>query len=242
MPGVGPWLHALEQTTHHQGQAIFQQQVIHSDGHSSPLEISVRHLHRLGRDHLICVGRNNSAQLLLAERLQRLSDHDGLTGLYNRRYFDETLTTEWRRLSREKTPLGLLMIDVDHFKSFNDHLGHQAGDDALKKLATALDDNLMREGDCVCRYGGEEFAVILPGADEKQCLKVARRLHDAIAELNIRHPDSPHPKGLLTISIGAASLMPMPQRNPQDLIKQADDALYRAKHAGRDRTCLAEQE
>ena len=155
MPGAIKWLEELSSMIHSQGDAIFQKRVIRRDGQNRPLEVSVRPLRRLGRDYLICVGRDNSEQLQLAARLQQLSHQDGLTGLFNRRYFDKTLISEWRRLRREQTPLGLLMLDVDHFKHFNDELGHQAGDDALQQVATALNSCLMREGDCVCRYGGE---------------------------------------------------------------------------------------
>ncbi|GAA6131226.1 sensor domain-containing diguanylate cyclase [Halopseudomonas sabulinigri] len=240
MPEAGTWLKAVKNLIHNQGDAIFQQHVVDANGRITPLEISARHLRRLGRDYLICVGRNNSEQLEIAERLQRLSNQDGLTGLYNRRYFDKTLLSEWRRLRRENTPLGLLMLDVDHFKRFNDLLGHQAGDDALQRLANAMSSCLMREGDCVCRYGGEEFAVILPGADLPQCMQVARRIHEAVELMALAHPDTSIDSGLLSVSIGAASLQPMPEWSPHDLIKQADAALYRAKAEGRNRTCEAE--
>ncbi|MGI3129554.1 diguanylate cyclase [Halopseudomonas pachastrellae] len=239
MPGAIKWLAELRNMIHSQGNAIFQKRIIRRDGRSSPLEVSVRHLRRIGRDYLICVGRDNSEQLQLAARLQQLSHQDGLTGLFNRRYFDKTLVSEWRRLRREQTPLGLLMLDVDHFKRFNDELGHQAGDDALQQVATALNSCLMREGDCVCRYGGEEFAVILPGAGPQQCVQVAERIHDAIATLGIRHPNTTVAEGLLTVSVGAASLLPQPEWSPHDLVRQADTALYRAKAAGRNRSQLA---
>lgn len=242
MPGAITWLKELSSMIHSQGDAIYQKRVTRRNGQNRPLEVSVRHLRRLGRDYLICVGRDNSEQLQLAARLQQLSHQDGLTGLFNRRYFDKTLISEWRRLRREQTPLGLLMLDVDHFKHFNDELGHQAGDDALQQVATALNSCLMREGDCVCRYGGEEFAVILPGAGASQCLQVAERIHDAIAKLNIRHPHTTVEHGRLTVSIGAASLIPQPQWSPHDLVHQADTALYQAKSGGRNRSQLSKPE
>lgn len=240
IPDAPQWLADLKNMLHQQGNAIFQKRVIHHDGHTLPLEVSVRHLRRMGRDYLICVGRNNSEQLQMAAHLERLSQQDGLTGLFNRRYFDKTLISEWRRLRREQTPLGLLMLDVDYFKRFNDELGHQAGDDALQQLATALNSCLMREGDCVCRYGGEEFAVILPGADGDHCLQAARRVHDAVAKLDIRHPHTSIESGLLTVSIGAASIVPAPEWSPHDLVRQADLALYRAKTEGRNRSELGD--
>lgn len=241
MPDVSRWMRLAKNLIHNRGNAIFQQHVRNREGELIPLEISVRHLRRVGRDYLICVGRNNSQQLEVAERLQRLSNQDGLTGLYNRRYFDKTLLSEWRRLRREGTPLGLLMLDVDHFKRFNDQLGHQAGDDALQRLASALNNCLMREGDCVCRYGGEEFAVILPGSDLPQCLHVARRIHEAVELMCLAHPATSIPSGLLSVSIGAASVSPMPEWSPHDLIKQADAALYCAKSKGRNQTCSADE-
>ena len=201
------------------------------------MESSVQHLDRYGRAYLICVGRNNSEQLEVAARLQQLSQQDGLTGLYNRRYFDEVLTREWRRLRRQSGSLGLLMLDVDHFKAFNDSLGHQAGDDALKQLAGAMTSALSREGEAVCRYGGEEFAIILPGADITQCAEVARLLHKAVGELQIAHPSSRQKR--LTVSIGAASLPATEKGRPENLITLADKALYQAKAAGRNQSFMS---
>lgn len=237
IPNVVGWSSALHDLAQRKGSAILQQQVRRRNGELLPLEVSVKHMERHGRDYLICMGRNNSEQLRAAARLQRLSHQDGLTGLYNRRFFDQTLAAEWRKLRRSEQPLGLLMLDVDHFKRYNDTLGHQAGDEALKKLATALSAHLLREGDCACRYGGEEFAVILPGADAAQCVKVCQRLHDAVAKLELAHPGAP--SGTLTISIGAASLIPRAEWGPADLIRMADAALYRAKSEGRNRTSTA---
>lgn len=238
MPNLVEWSADLSKLAKSQSAAVFQQSLRTRDGQILPMEISVQHMSRYGRDYLICVGRNNSAQLRAAARLQALSTEDALTGLYNRRYFDEKLQREWRLLSRQSSPLGMLMLDVDHFKSFNDILGHQAGDDALQKLGTALKASLLREGDAACRYGGEEFAVILPGADINQCARVAQHLHQTIAALKIDHPTSSH--GHLTVSIGAASLVPSADQQPECLISLADKALYQAKSQGRNQTCLAD--
>ncbi len=241
IPDAAQWLADLRKMLEREGDAIFQRRVMHRDGHSVPLEVSVRHIRRMGRDYLICVGRNNSEQLQIAEQLQRLSHQDGLTGLFNRRHFDDTILREWRRLRREQAPLGLLMLDVDYFKRFNDELGHQAGDDALRQLAAALNRALTREGDCICRYGGEEFAVILPGADASQCLQAAGRVHEAVAKIAIHHPKTSVASGLLTVSIGAASLIPASDKTPDELIRQADLALYQAKTNGRNRTELGDE-
>ncbi|MFO7706020.1 MAG: diguanylate cyclase [Halopseudomonas sp.] len=237
MPDAPRWSVQLRELAERGGNAIYQQQVMTRQGTSLPLEISVQHLERYGRGYLICVGRNNSEQLEIAARLQQLSHQDGLTGLYNRRYFDEALNREWRRLRRLSAPLGLLMLDVDQFKPFNDSLGHQAGDDALKQLAKAMSDSLSREGEAVCRYGGEEFAIILPGADIAQCAEIARHLHAAVQALKIAHPSSP--RHWLTVSIGAASLPATERERPERLISLADKALYQAKAAGRNQSVMA---
>lgn len=237
MPDVLGWSEQLRTLTERGGNAIYQQNVTTRQGRLLPLEISVQHLDRQGRAYLICVGRNNSKQLKVAARLQQLSQQDGLTGLHNRRYFDETLVREWHRLCRQHAPLGLLIMDVDYFKAFNDSLGHQAGDDALKQLAEAMRQGLLRSGDAVCRYGGEEFAVILPGADIDQCVQTAQRLHEAVAALKITHPASRHRH--LSLSIGAASLAATIENRPEQLIGLADKALYQAKAAGRNQTFQA---
>lgn len=237
VPDLQAWANAIRDVAASRGSVILQQQVRMRSGQMLPMEVSMRYLERHGRGHLICVGRNNSAQLQIAARLEQLSQQDGLTVLFNRRYFDKTLAAEWRKLRRMDLPLGLLMLDVDHFKRYNDSLGHQAGDAALKALANVLQESLLREGDCACRYGGEEFVVILPGTDVNECVRVARRLHEAVRQLNLPHPQSP--EGRLTISVGAASMIPTAELSPHDLVAQADSALYQAKSEGRNRTCSA---
>ena len=239
LPDFKAWSISLQHQVEAEGNAIYQQHARHRDGSLVPMEISVSFMRRYGRGHLICVGRNNSEQLAAANKLEELSNRDGLTGLYNRRYFDQVLASEWRRTRRNHEPLGLLMLDVDHFKPFNDLLGHQAGDKALQQLAGALKSSLMREADCACRYGGEEFAVILPNADLAQCERVASHLHQAIKQLQISHPQSITDQ--LTISIGAASLIPDADNSPEELIHSADSMLYQAKHSGRNRTCSTAQ-
>ncbi|WP_110970937.1 sensor domain-containing diguanylate cyclase [Pseudomonas huaxiensis] len=178
-----------------------------------------------------------NAQLAEANaRLQALASEDFLTGLPNRRRFDEALLQEKARSRRESRPLSLLMVDVDHFKVFNDHYGHQAGDECLRKIAMLLGQSLLRPGDQVCRYGGEEFAVILPDTDAHGARTVARELCQEIYDANLSHVDSP--LGRVTLSIGSASHDP--GRPGQSvaltaLLRVADLALYRAKQEGRNR-------
>lgn len=167
------------------------------------------------------------------QELRRLSSVDGLTGIANRRQFDETMEREWRRTLRTQGELALLLCDVDHFKGFNDRFGHQAGDDCLRLVARCLAQTLDRGGDLAARYGGEEFAVILPDTRLEGALCVAERLRQSVAALRIPHPDSPH--GHVTISIGAATLAAHRGTACQCLIRDADEALYHAKHEGRNR-------
>lgn len=237
MPGAGAWLETLRQQATQGESAIYQQHVRARTGKLVPLEISVRPTTRLGSAYLVCVGRNNQQQLKATAQLEKLSQLDGLTGLFNRRYFDAALSAEWRRLQRQHAPLGLLMVDVDFFKRYNDTYGHLLGDDALRKVSHALQQHAGREGERVCRYGGEEFAVLMPGADLPQCHKVAALIHQEIREMNIPHKTE---SGRLTVSIGIACALPGCKQSPDALVSAADRALYNAKHSGRDRSADAD--
>lgn len=170
--------------------------------------------------------------------LTRLSAVDGLTGIANRRSFDEALQREWRRAARRGSPVSLLIADVDYFKDFNDGYGHQRGDDCLKKVARVIASRLRRPTDLAARYGGEEFVVVLPETDESGAVEVAEGMRRAVEAESIKH-DFSAVAPFLTISIGVASMIP--ERNDEDgfrdLLAQADTALYRAKRAGRNR-CL----
>lgn len=178
---------------------------------------------------------SSNAQLEESNReLQRLSSLDGLTGIANRRQFDKMLDQEWQRALRNCTELALIMIDIDFFKLFNDTYGHQAGDDCLKAVALTLDRIVHRPSDMVARYGGEEFAAILPETDLEGALRVAEKMRDTVARLNMRH-DASKVSDKITLSIGVASMNPRGSDNPDILLAAADDALYRAKHAGRNR-------
>ena len=170
------------------------------------------------------------------DELQRLSMVDGLTGIANRRRFDEVLEREWRRARRERYPLSLLMLDVDHFKAYNDHYGHLAGDDALRRVARAIEVNGRRPGDFVGRYGGEEFVCILPTSDAAGALAVGEQCRGAVEALAIPHAGS-SVAAVVSVSIGVATIEPSGGDALATLLERADDALYQAKREGRNRVC-----
>ncbi|WP_243657866.1 diguanylate cyclase [Parafrankia sp. BMG5.11] len=166
------------------------------------------------------------------QRLEQLSVTDELTGLANRRRLDEALDAEWHRATRQKAPLAFAMIDIDHFKLYNDHYGHTAGDRCLQQVATCLAVN-TRAVDLAARYGGEEFAIVMPGADLDAATRLARRLCAAVAELA-----QPHPlvaDNIVTVSIGVIAITPTPHDDPAAFVELADAALYQAKNGGRNR-------
>lgn len=163
-----------------------------------------------------------------------LSMGDALTGIPNRRNFDEHLKQEWQRGIRSQRPISMLLMDIDHFKRFNDALGHPAGDTCLQRVASVLSGSLLRCTDFVARYGGEEFACILSETDLEGALGVARRIKARLASAAISHPDSPVSQHV-TLSIGLATLVPDPQILPVDLTLEADRRLYEAKRQGRNR-------
>ena len=171
------------------------------------------------------IGRRAQAE----EKLEELATTDALTGLRNRRKFDAAIDAEWRRATRARTPLALLMIDADHFKAYNDTFGHQAGDEVLVGIAICISDSVRRAGDCAARYGGEEFAVLLPGVSAVDALKVAETIR-----LKVRQWSDGS-----TVSIGVASLTPAASMEWSELVKVADKALYAAKANGRNQSVLA---
>ncbi len=189
------------------------------------------------RDELIRL----TGQLDAANReLQKLSTRDGLTGIGNRRFFDDLLAREWGRALRTGSEVALLLCDVDHFKRFNDTYGHPAGDQCLKAVADALQSAAGRASDIVARYGGEEFVVVLPDTSLGGVLFVAEKLRHGVHCLGIPHSGSE--RGNVTISIGIASAVPSRGPGPGQLVEQADRALYRAKQGGRDRVCRYDPE
>jgi len=176
----------------------------------------------------------HAAERAATEKMSELVLTDPLTGLANRRHFDQTLASEWDRAAREKHPLAVIMIDVDHFKAYNDSHGHAAGDECLRAVAKALRGHCTRPGDLVCRWGGEEFAVILPGTDLAGAGHVARALVDVVRALGLEHGKS-EASPCVTISAGAASALPADDGSAAALVGKADAALYAAKQAGRNR-------
>ncbi len=184
--------------------------------------------------------RDQTEQKLAQMALQSLAIKDGLTGLANRRSFDEKLEAEWLHNQREGTSMAVLLVDVDHFKLYNDTYGHQKGDSCLKAVASALDKQVFRPSDLAARYGGEEFAVIMPNTTLDGALHVAERIRDGVFELNLPHGAS-LTADCVTLSVGAAALVPSDDCRAEDLVAAADAALYRAKHQGRNRVVGTEQ-
>jgi len=164
---------------------------------------------------------------------EQASLEDRLTGIGNRRCFDTNLASVWAQASRAKVPLSLIMVDVDFFKKFNDAYGHQAGDECLRQVASALNGCARRAGDSVTRYGGEEFAVVMFHTSLKDARNICDEMLTAIRKLNIRHEQSLHE--IVTISMGVATIVPTFEDDMQQLVEEADKSLYRAKGNGRNR-------
>ncbi|WP_417661172.1 diguanylate cyclase [Pseudomonas sp.] len=185
------------------------------------------------RDEAFRALRESQQQLLEANLvLQRMMKSDGLTGLANRRHFDEYLEIEWTRALREHSQLSLIMIDVDYFKVYNDQFGHVAGDDVLRRVGAALADSCSRSSDLAARYGGEEFAMILPGTSPGGARLQAEKIRRAVEALDIPHcrPETGSP---VTVSIGVATVIPVAGGSSLALVEKADNGLYMAKGNGR---------
>ena len=191
---------------------------------------------------LVGISRDITERKLLEQQLAVLATTDGLTGLANRRRFDEAITMEWRRAVRDGTEVSLALIDVDRFKAFNDRYGHQAGDECLRDIAGTLAGATHRPADLAARYGGEELAALLPGTDARGANDVAESIRAAIQALAIPH-NSSAPALVVTVSIGVATAMPMADVDPaagvRALLAIADEALYEAKRSGRNRVVRA---
>ncbi|HEX7983836.1 MAG TPA: diguanylate cyclase [Duganella sp.] len=173
-----------------------------------------------------------------ADAMRELSLTDGLTGVANRRHFNDTMLAEWRRCARAGMPLSVIMIDIDHFKLYNDHYGHQAGDACLQQVSAAMKGCAARPQDMLARYGGEEFILLLPQEGAEGTRVVAGRIMDEVRKLNLPHaasPTAPH----VSISMGLATAMPpLDSHDPSAVIRAADARLYHAKQTGRNRLCV----
>ena len=192
-------------------------------------------LQQLSNQLAIAIHQSRYRQLEQAnQELQQLATTDDLTGVANRRQFEQILNQEWQRLSREQQPLSLIMCDIDCFKAYNDTYGHTTGDQGIQQVSQVLPQATQRSADLVARYGGEEFAIVLPNTDASGALQVARRIRNGLAALNLPHQSSPVSKRL-TLSIGIATKIPNHQKAPITLVQSADNALYQAKAEGRDR-------
>jgi diguanylate cyclase (GGDEF)-like protein/PAS domain S-box-containing protein len=206
------------------------------------VEVTIARVVYKSESHLLAFIRDVTAKKAAETEVQRyhkfledLSNTDGLTGIANRRRFDDALDQEWRRARRLNSSLSLLLIDIDFFKAYNDNYGHLAGDDCLRQVALTLSEAIRRPADTVARYGGEEFVCLLPDTDSRGAAWIARQIHTRIRHAHIPHEYS-SVSSHITVSIGLASMTPSPDEEPTELIRKADESLYQAKQAGRNRT------
>jgi diguanylate cyclase (GGDEF)-like protein/PAS domain S-box-containing protein len=242
LPGVQEIVAALKRG------ALEETRVTYRSRHRDKSEVWIESTLRVTRkvsgeiDGVVAISRDVTEQKDLEGKLATLAIEDGLTGLANRRRFDERLLEEWGRAHREKTSLALLMIDLDHFKSFNDQYGHPAGDECLRVVARILVTEARRTADLAARYGGEEFAILLPNTDAAGCARIGERIRRELLGAAIAHARN-LPSGLVTASLGGAVCRPGTERyaGHASLVETADRALYAAKHAGRDRLVMADQ-
>lgn len=178
--------------------------------------------------------RNEQQLIELQHELERLSFKDGLTGVGNRRHFETTLATEWNNAQREHKPLSLILLDIDFFKQYNDHYGHVAGDDCLRRIGALLEPSAARPRDLVARYGGEEFVLVLPGTDAAAAMHLAERCRASVADAAIAHARSAI-AAVLTVSLGVGTVIPAQGDASRTFIEAVDRALYQAKQQGRNR-------
>ena len=220
--------------------------VTYRNAHRQKSEIWLESTMRITRkvtgevDGVVAISRDITEQKNLESRLETLAIEDSLTGLANRRRFDERLGEEWARAYRDRSSIGLLMIDVDHFKAYNDEYGHPAGDACLRAVARIIAAEVRRAGDLAARYGGEEFAVLLPKIDASGCAQIGERIRQAIRAAGLVHASNETAR-CVTASIGGATCRPWLERTagPSLLVEAADRALYGAKQGGRDRLVMS---
>jgi diguanylate cyclase (GGDEF)-like protein/PAS domain S-box-containing protein len=222
---------------------MFQFRCLKKDGNYLWMEASLRLYRELSAGEAIgfvVVMRDISLRKAAEEELQRafrmvevLASIDGLTGIANRRRFDEALQSEWRRAQRDRTPCSVLLMDADHFKNYNDIYGHISGDRCLRQIAETAAQVLQRPADLISRYGGEEFAVILPDTSFEGAMEIGEQIRFAVEELQMPHSGNPY--GIATVSVGCATQIPQANSDLAELLKAADTALYQAKSLGRNR-------
>ncbi|MEV4709489.1 GGDEF domain-containing protein [Actinoplanes sp. NPDC049316] len=223
------------------GMRAFQQRLDASGGENGWLTLDVGR-YRLDADapdqfgaSAVAFNRMVDSLRIVNEQLEMLTLTDPLTGLANRRHFDERFSDAWQRALATGGSVAVAMIDVDHFKQYNDGYGHLAGDECLRRVAAALSGSVREGSDLLCRYGGEEFAIVLSDADAGRARAVAERARAAVAAVALPHPETE--RDCVTVSVGVAAREPATAASPDVLIKAADEALYRAKQHGRDRVC-----
>ena len=215
------------------------------DGSIAWVEATVRLVHDSvtgdPKEHVIIM-RDITERKGLEEKLSALAHTDGLTGLLNRRSFDQALAREWKRAVRHGSQISLLFLDLDHFKRFNDRYGHQAGDDCLRAVAEAVSD-AVRATDRVARYGGEEISVILPSTSAAGAVEVAEKVRSVVEALRLSHEGNPEGADWVTVSVGVATAVARRGETvegmPESLLEAADSAMYRAKNEGRNRVVTA---
>lgn len=204
-----------------------------------PCEVSINYIYipELDKPIFTAALRDITVRKGAESRMSWLSTHDELTKIFNRRYFNEHIDQEWKRSIRSQEWLGMVIVDIDYFKLYNDHLGHQAGDTCLQTIALHMQSVVRRTTDFVARYGGEEFVILLPSTDIRGCEQVAENLQQIISSLNIVHPNSPKGKKI-SVSMGVAAMIPTLGFTYESLIRLADQALYKAKANGRNQYCV----
>lgn len=222
-----------------EGSARYEWRATASEGGEATIEISARRIEEEGQAYIVAIGRDISLRKQREQALMERALRDGLTGIWNRRAFDERLAECWRSSLRSGQPLAAILIDVDHFKFYNDMLGHPAGDECLRQVATTLHGDVLRSNSVLARYGGEEFVALIEDADLDAARLIAERLRQSVTQLALPHPRS-SVANHVTVSIGVASFPAAMDADAKSLLDAADAALYKAKRSGRNRVMAAD--